>query len=202
MISGSFDAFFSVLPKNDDNNAVRGEYIGIDSSGNLVIGDRMVITIGMHDAAIIESGDITLIAPRERTEEVKQAVAILKQRGDPRVDSHLTEYRPWGSYTRLEDGPSYRIKRITVPPGRRLSLQMHHHRSEHWVVVHGTAKVHIDGQERLLRKGESTFVPIGAVHRLENPGLVPLEIIEVQIGEYIGEDDIVRFQDDYHRNEK
>ena len=199
---GSFDAFFSVLPKNDDNNAVRGEYIGLDSSGNLVIGDRMVITIGMHDAAIIESGDITLIAPRERTEEVKQAVAILKQRGDPRVDSHLTEYRPWGSYTRLEDGSSYRIKRITVPPGRRLSLQMHHHRSEHWVVVHGTAKVYIDGQERLLRKGESTFVPIGAVHRLENPGLVPLEIIEVQIGEYIGEDDIIRYQDDYHRNEK
>jgi mannose-1-phosphate guanylyltransferase / mannose-6-phosphate isomerase len=199
---GSFNAFFSVLPKNDDNNAVQGEYIGLDSSGNLVIADRMVITIGMHDAAIIESGDITLIAPRERAEEVKQAVAILKQRGDPRVDSHLTEYRPWGSYTRLEDAPSYRIKRITVPPGRRLSLQMHHHRSEHWVVVHGTAKVHIDGQERLLRKGESTFVQIGAVHRLENPGLVPLELIEVQIGEYIGEDDIIRYKDDYHRNEK
>ncbi len=197
---GSFDAFYSVLPKNEDKNAVRGEYIGLDSSGNLVIGDRMVITVGIHDTAIIDSGDITFIAPRERTEEAKQAVAILKQRGDPRVDSHLTEYRPWGSYTRLEDGPSYRIKRITVPPGRRLSLQMHHHRSEHWVVVHGTAKVHIDGQDQLLRKGESTFVPIGAVHRLENPGLVPLEIIEVQIGEYIGEDDIIRYQDDYHRN--
>ncbi|HQA80603.1 MAG TPA: cupin domain-containing protein, partial [Methanoregulaceae archaeon] len=148
------------------------------------------------------SGDVTLIAPRHRAEEAKQAVALLKQKGDPRADSHLTEYRPWGSYTRLEDGPSYRIKRITVPSGRRLSLQMHHHRSEHWVVVHGTAKVHIDGQEHLLRKGESTFVPIGAVHRLENPGLVPLEIIEVQIGEYIGEDDIVRMQDDYHRVEK
>lgn len=199
---GSFDAFYSVLPKNDDNNAVRGEYIGLDSTGNLVVADRMVITIGMHDTAIIDSGDITFIAPRERTEEAKQAVALLKQKGDPRADSHLTEYRPWGSYTRLEDGPSYRIKRITVPPGRRLSLQMHHHRSEHWVVVHGTAKVHIDGQERLLRKGESTFVPIGAVHRLENPGLVALEIIEVQIGEYIGEDDIIRYQDDYHRDEK
>lgn len=199
---GSFDALYSVLPKNDDNNAVRGEYIGLDSTGNLVIADRMVITIGMHDTAIIDSGDITFIAPRERTGEAKQAVALLKQKGDPRADSHLTEYRPWGSYTRLEDGPSYRIKRITVPPGRRLSLQMHHHRSEHWVVVRGTAKVHIDGQERLLRKGESTFVPIGAVHRLENPGLVALEIIEVQIGEYIGEDDIIRYQDDYHRDEK
>jgi mannose-1-phosphate guanylyltransferase/mannose-6-phosphate isomerase len=111
----------------------------------------------------------------------------------------MTEYRPWGSFTRLEDGPSYRIKRITVPPKRRLSLQMHHHRSEHWVVVHGTALVSIDGALRLLRKGESTFVPIGSVHRLENPGLVPLDIIEVQIGEYIGEDDIVRFDDDYKR---
>jgi mannose-1-phosphate guanylyltransferase/mannose-6-phosphate isomerase len=199
---GSFDALYSVLRKNEEGNAVRGEYIGLDSTGNLVIGDRMVITIGMHDTAIIDSGDITLIAPRERSEEAKQAVAILKKRDDPRADSHLTEYRPWGSYTRLEDGPSYRIKRITVPQGRRLSLQMHHHRSEHWVVVHGTAKVHIDGQEHLLRKGESTFVPIGAVHRLENPGLVPLEIIEVQIGEYIGEDDIIRYRDDYHRNEK
>jgi mannose-1-phosphate guanylyltransferase/mannose-6-phosphate isomerase len=196
---GSFDAFYAVLPKNGDRNAVRGEYIGLDSTGNLVIGDRMVITIGVHDTAVIDSGDITFIAPRERTEEAKQAVAILKQKSDPRADSHLTEHRPWGSYTRLEDGPSYRIKRITVPPGRRLSLQMHHHRSEHWVVVHGTAKVQIDGQEHLLRKGESTFVPIGAVHRLENPGLVPLELIEVQIGEYIGEDDIVRYQDDYHR---
>ena len=196
---GSFDAFYSVLQKNGDDNAIRGEYIGLDSTGNLVIGDRLVITIGIRDTAIIDSGDITLIAPRERAHEAKEAVAILKEKGDPRADSHLTEYRPWGSYTRLEDGPSYRIKRITVPPGRRLSLQMHHHRSEHWVVVHGTAKVHIDGQERLLRKGESTFVPIGAVHRLENPGLVALEIIEVQIGEYIGEDDIVRIQDDYQR---
>ncbi|OPZ44177.1 MAG: Mannose-6-phosphate isomerase [Euryarchaeota archaeon ADurb.BinA087] len=199
---GSFDSFYSYFPKNGDTNAVRGEYIGLDSTGNLVMGDHLVVTIGVHDTAIIDSGDVTLIAPRHRAEEAKQAVALLKQQGDPRADSHLTEYRPWGSYTRLEDGPSYRIKRITVPSGRRLSLQMHHHRSEHWVVVHGTAKVHIDGQEHLLRKGESTFVPIGAVHRLENPGLVPLEIIEVQIGEYIGEDDIVRMQDDYHRVEK
>jgi len=199
---GSFDSFYSYFPKNGDTNAVRGEYIGLDSTGNLVMGDHLVVTIGVHDTAIIDSGDVTLIAPRHRAEEAKQAVALLKQKGDPRADSHLTEYRPWGSYTRLEDGPSYRIKRITVPSGRRLSLQMHHHRSEHWVVVHGTAKVHIDGQEHLLRKGESTFVPIGAVHRLENPGLVPLEIIEVQIGEYIGEDDIVRMQDDYHRVEK
>jgi mannose-1-phosphate guanylyltransferase/mannose-6-phosphate isomerase len=199
---GSFDSFYAVFEKNEDDNAVRGEYLGLDSYRNLVIGDRMVITIGIQDMAIIDTGDITFIAPRERTEEAKHAVEILKERGDPRADSHMTEHRPWGSFTRLEDGPSYRIKRITVPPKRRLSLQMHHHRSEHWVVVHGTAKVSVDGDERLLRKGESTFVPIGSVHRLENPGLVPLEIIEVQIGEYIGEDDIIRFQDDYQRDQE
>jgi len=199
---GSFDSFYAVFEKNEDENAVRGEYLGLDSYRNLVIGDRMVITIGVQDTAIIDTGDIIFIAPRERTEEAKRAVEILKERGDPRADSHMTEHRPWGSFTRLEDGPSYRIKRITVPSKRRLSLQMHHHRSEHWVVVHGTAKVIVDGDERLLRKGESTFVPIGSVHRLENPGLVPLEIIEVQIGEYIGEDDIIRFQDDYQRDQE
>ena len=197
---GTFDALYSVFPRNQYENAVTGEYLGIDSSRNLVIGDHLVITIGVHDTAIIDSGDITFIVPRDRAEETKKAVELLQAQGDPRVDRHLTEHRPWGSYTRLEDGPSYRIKRITVPPGRRLSLQMHHHRSEHWVVVHGTARAIIDGQDLLVRKGESTFVPIGAVHRLENPGLVPLELIEVQIGEYIGEDDIIRFDDDYHRD--
>ncbi len=115
---GSFDSFYSYFPKNGDTNAVRGEYIGLDSTGNLVMGDHLVVTIGVHDTAIIDSGDVTLIAPRHRAEEAKQAVALLKQKGDPRADSHLTEYRPWGSYTRLEDGPSYRIKRITVPSGR------------------------------------------------------------------------------------
>ena len=114
----------------------------------------------------------------------------------------MTVHRPWGSFTRLEDGQFYTIKRITVPPQKRLSLQMHHHRSEHWVVVSGTAKVAIDGRESLLRNGESTFVPIGSKHRLENPGLVPIEIIEVQIGEYIGEDDIVRFDDDFGREQE
>jgi mannose-1-phosphate guanylyltransferase/mannose-6-phosphate isomerase len=196
---GSFDSFYEIFDKDGNENAVRGEYLGLDSHRNLIMGDRMVITVGIKDTAVIDTGDITFIVPRDRTEEAKRAVEVLKGRNDPRADFHMTEYRPWGSFTRLEDGPSYRIKRITVPPKRRLSLQMHHHRSEHWVVVHGTALVSIDGALRLLRKGESTFVPIGSVHRLENPGLVPLDIIEVQIGEYIGEDDIVRFDDDYKR---
>jgi mannose-1-phosphate guanylyltransferase/mannose-6-phosphate isomerase len=114
----------------------------------------------------------------------------------------MTVHRPWGSFTRLEDGQFYTIKRITVPPQKRLSLQMHHHRSEHWVVVSGTAKVTINGKESLVLNGESTYVPIGSKHRLENPGLVPLEIIEVQIGEYIGEDDIIRFDDDFGRDKE
>jgi mannose-1-phosphate guanylyltransferase/mannose-6-phosphate isomerase len=196
---GTFDALYAVFPKVGGENAVKGEYLGIDSSQNLVIADRMIITIGVNDTAIIDSGDITFIIPRNRAEETKKAVEILKERKDPRVDTSLTEHRPWGSFTRLEDGNAYRIKRITIPPKRRLSLQMHHHRSEHWVVVQGTAKVTMDGKEYLLRKGESTYVPIGSVHRLENPGIIPLEIIEVQIGEHITEDDIVRFMDDYQR---
>ena len=199
---GTFDALYEVLPKQEGENAVRGEYLGIDSSKNLVFADRMVITVGVSDTTIINTGDITFIIPRGRAEDVKKVVEALKEKRDPRADTPLTEHRPWGSFTRLEDGHHYRIKRITVPLGRRLSLQMHHHRSEHWVVVNGTARVTLDGKEYLLRKGESTFVPIGSVHRLENPGLIPLEIIEVQIGDHITEDDIVRFSDDYHRAEK
>jgi len=199
---GTFDSLYTALPKQEGENAVRGEYLGIDSSKNLVFSDHLVITVGVNDTAIIDTGDITFIISRDRAEETKEAVETLKERHDPRIETALTEYRPWGSYTLLEDGQHYRIKRITFPPGRRLSLQMHHHRSEHWVVVNGTARVTLDGKEYLLRKGESTFVPIGSAHRLENPGLIPLEIIEVQIGDHITEDDIVRFSDDYHRAEK
>jgi mannose-1-phosphate guanylyltransferase/mannose-6-phosphate isomerase len=196
---GTFDALYSVFPKVEGENAVKGEFLGIDSTENLVIGDRMIITLGVHNTAIIDSGDITFVIPRDRAEETRKVVEFLKEHDDPRVDTPLTEHRPWGAFTRLEDGRGYRIKRITVPPGRKLSLQMHHHRSEHWVVVQGTARVTMDGRDYLLRKGESTFVPIGSIHRLENPGMIPLEIIEVQIGDHISEDDIIRLEDDYNR---
>jgi len=199
---GSFDAIYSIFTKNGQENAVRGEHIGIDSRRNLVISSRLVTTIGVNDFAIIETKDAILITPRNRAHEVKKIVQHLREKDDGRAEVHTTVHRPWGSYSRLEDGQFYSIKRITVPPQKRLSLQMHHHRSEHWVVVTGTAKVIIDGKEHLLRKGESTFVPIGSMHRLENPGLVPLEMIEVQIGDYIGEDDIVRVDDDYGRVEE
>ena len=199
---GSFDAIYSIFTKNGQENAVRGEHIGIDSCRNLVISSRLVTTIGVNDFAIIETKDAILITPRHRAHEVKKIVEHLREKDDERAEVHTTVHRPWGSYSRLEDGQFYSIKRITVPPQKRLSLQKHHHRSEHWVVVTGTAKVTIDGKELLLHKGESTFVPIGSMHRLENPGLVPLELIEVQIGDYIGEDDIVRFDDDYGRVEE
>jgi mannose-1-phosphate guanylyltransferase/mannose-6-phosphate isomerase len=199
---GSFDAIYSVLTKNSDENAVQGEHIGVDSCRNLIISDRLVTTIGVSDFAIIETRDAILVAPRERAQEVKKVVEHLRANEDERAEIHMTVHRPWGSFTRLEDGQFYTIKRITVPPQKRLSLQMHHHRSEHWVVVSGTAKVTINGKESLVLNGESTYVPIGSKHRLENPGLVPLEIIEVQIGEYIGEDDIIRFDDDFGRDKE
>jgi len=199
---GSFDAIYSVFDKDLNENAIRGEYIGIDSHRNLVISNRLVTTIGVNDFAVIETDDAILIAPRNRTQDVKKIVELLRVNKDTRAELHTTVHRPWGSYTRLEDGKFYTIKRISVPPQKRLSLQMHHHRSEHWVVVTGTAQVTIEGKEFFLRKGESTFIPIGSVHRLENPGILPLELIEVQIGEYISEDDILRFDDDYGRLEK
>jgi len=196
---GTFDAIYAEFGKNGEANAVQGQHIGIDSSNNLVIGERLIATIGVNDFAIIETKDVILIAPRDRSQDVKKIVEHLRKTGDTRAEFHTTVHRPWGSYTRLEDGKSYTIKRITVPPKKRLSLQLHHHRSEHWIVVSGTAKVTIDGKISLIQRGESTFVPIGSKHRLENPGHIPLELIEVQIGEYIGEDDITRLDDDYNR---
>ncbi|MBP7411073.1 MAG: mannose-1-phosphate guanylyltransferase/mannose-6-phosphate isomerase [Methanoculleus sp.] len=196
---GNFDALYAALQKNGDANAVRGEHIGIDSSANLIIADRLVATVGVHDLAIVETKDAILVAARDEAQRVGEIAKALREKGDSRALFHTRVHRPWGSYTNLEEGRSYKIKRVTVPPKRRLSLQMHHHRSEHWVVVTGCAEVTIGEKTYLLRNGESTFVPAGTVHRLANPGLLPLELIEVQIGEYTGEDDIVRFEDDFER---
>ena len=196
---GNFDALYAALPKNGNGNAVRGEYIGIDSSENLIIADRLVATVGVHDLAIVETKDAILVADRDEAQRVGEIAKALREKGDSRALFHTQVHRPWGSYTNLEEGRSYKIKRVTVPPERRLSLQMHHHRSEHWVVVTGCAEVTIGDATYLLRNGESTFVPAGTIHRLANPGLLPLELIEVQIGEYTGEDDIVRYEDDFER---
>ncbi len=196
---GSFDAIYEIMEKDESGNAIRGEFLGVDSNNNLIISEGLVTTVDVENMVIINTKDVTLVCPRESSQKVREIVRALRERSDERAEHHITVYRPWGSYTVLEEGNGYKVKRLTVLPGKRLSLQMHHHRSEFWVVVKGTAKVTVDDREFLLRKGESTFIPIGAKHRLENPGKVTLEVIEVQIGEYLGEDDIVRFADDFGR---
>ncbi len=196
---GSFDAIYDVYDKDKDENAGRGEFIAVDSSKNLVITKRLTALVGVENLAVIDSGDALLIAKRGETQKVKEIFKILKNKGDERAITDKTAYRPWGQYTVLEDGERYKIKHIVVLPKKRLSLQMHYHRSEHWIVVRGMAKIVVNGKEMFLRNGESTFIFSGFTHRLENPGKVPLEVIEVQIGEYLGEDDIERFEDDFGR---
>ncbi len=201
---GSFDAIYEVLEKDSDGNAVRirgrrGYHIGVNSSNNLIMTERLTATVGVDDMIIIDTGDALLVAKKGESQRVREVYKTLKELGDERVMIHRTAYRPWGSYTVLEEGERYKIKRLTVLPSKKLSLQMHYHRSEHWVVVRGTARVKVSDEERLLRPGESTFIPAGTVHRLENPGKVVLEVIETQIGEYLGEDDIVRLKDDFGR---
>lgn len=193
---GSFDAIYEIMEKDKNKNAVKGEVLSIDSKNNLIIGESLIATIGIENAIIVDSGDAILVCSREESQKVKELVKILKEKGDKRAEVHRTIYRPWGSFTILEEGPFYKILKIKVLPKKKLGLRMHYYRSEHWVVVKGTAKVEVDGREFLLRTGESTFVPAGVKYRLENPGILPLEVIEVQIGEYLGEDDIVRFEED------
>jgi mannose-1-phosphate guanylyltransferase/mannose-6-phosphate isomerase len=201
---GSFDAIYDVLGKDESGNAIRmsgknAYHIGINSGNNLIMAERLTATVGVEDLIIIDTDDALLIAHRGESQRVKEVYRLLKERDDERVMVHRTAYRPWGSYTVLEENDRYKIKRLTVLPGKKLSLQMHYHRSEHWVVVRGTARVLVGDREVLLRPGESTFIPAGVKHRLENPGRVVLEVIETQIGEYLGEDDIIRFEDDFGR---
>jgi mannose-1-phosphate guanylyltransferase/mannose-6-phosphate isomerase len=193
---GSFDALYEIMDKNEDKNAVRGEYISIESKNNLVIGESLIATIGIENTIIVDAGDAILICSRDKSQKVKEIVEVLKNRGDRRAEIHRTVYQPWGSYTVLEEGQFYKIRRLSILPKKSLCLRVHYHRSEHWIVVRGIAKVEVDGKEFLLRTGESTFVPAGLKYKLENPGLLPLEILEVQIGEYLGDDDVVRFEED------
>ncbi len=196
---GSFDALYEVFEKNRKGDVVKGECISIDSKNNFMFGEKLIVAIGVEDTVIVDTRDAVLVCSKKDAQKVKDVVEILKSKGDERAEVHRTSYRPWGSFTVLEEGDFYKIKRLTVLPKKRLSLQKHYHRSEHWVVVKGTAKVTVEDKEFLLRKGESTFIHAGKKHRLENPGMLPLEVIEIQIGEYLGEDDIVRFQDDFKR---
>ena len=197
---GSWGSLDEVASKDKAGNVVVGRVIDIDSQRSIVYGDRRVVaTIGLTDMVVVDTPDATLVCPKSRAQDVKKMVEILKQQGAPEHLEHLTVHRPWGSYTVLEEGQGYKVKRVTVKPGGRLSLQMHHKRSEHWVVIAGTARVTRGDEVFDLKVGHSTEIPVETRHRLENPGQETLHIIEVQNGPYLGEDDIVRFQDDYGR---
>ena len=197
---GSWTALAELTHADRDGNRVQGDTVLVGSRGCFVQSDdRTVAAVGVEDLVVIDTADALLVAHRDRVQEVKEVVARLKKSGHEAYKQHRTVFRPWGSYTVLENGSRYKIKRIEVKPGESLSLQMHHHRSEHWIVVSGMARVVNGEDEFFVRPNESTYIPAGHKHRLENPGVVNLVMIEVQSGEYLGEDDIVRFSDVYGR---
>ena len=197
---GSWDSLYDVLDKNGRGNIKMGDVVAIDTKDTLIISDkRFVATIGLEDCLIVDTDDALLIAKRGETQKVREIVNKLKEDDRKEALEQVTTYRPWGSYTVFEEGERYKIKRVVVNPGERLSLQLHHHRSEHWVVIKGKAKVTIGDVETFVHENESVYIPELTRHRLENPGKVPLEIIEVQNGEYVGEDDIERIDDAYGR---
>lgn len=197
---GSWESLYEILEKDSSGNALIGESVNIGTENSLIVTNkRLTATLGLQDTLVIETEDALLIAKKGESQKVREIVKILTKKAAQLVEEHTTVYRPWGSFTLLETGHRYKIKRITVNPGASLSLQMHHHRSEHWVVVKGTAKVKIGDREQYVHENESVYVPKSTLHRLENPGKIPLEIIEVQVGEYVEEDDIKRFEDIYGR---
>ena len=197
---GSWDAVYEALPTDERGNALKGNARLIGGRDNLLYGhDRLIFGVDLQDMLVVDTPDALFVAPRGSSQKVREAVRELRDEGRREVFEAPVNARPWGTYETLGQADRYRIKRIVVEPGARLSLQYHHHRSEHWVVVRGTAMVALDGSESLVYEGQSCYVPKGVPHRLSNPGKVPLEIIEVQNGEYVGEDDIVRMDDDYRR---
>jgi mannose-1-phosphate guanylyltransferase/mannose-6-phosphate isomerase len=197
---GSWSSLFDALPSDEEGNVLQGDVLVHDTHDCYVHStSRLVTAVGMDDHIIVETKDAVLVAPKERVQDVKELVAMLKSAGRSESAWHREVYRPWGSYDSLDDGDRFQVKRLSLKPGGMLSLQMHHHRAEHWIVVQGTARVTCGDKTFLLSENESTYVPIGATHRIENPGKVPLHIVEVRSGTYMGEDDIVRFEDSYGR---
>lgn len=197
---GSWDALWELAERDGDNNLLHGDVLAESSEGCLVRADsRLVGLLGVRDLVVVDTDDAVLIADKNCVQDVKKLVERLKDSERSEALRHRKVYRPWGYYDSIDAGPRFQVKRILVKPGQQLSLQMHHHRAEHWVVVRGTARVTRGEEELLLTENQSTFIPLGVVHRLENPGTIPLELIEVQSGSYLGEDDIVRFDDSYGR---
>lgn len=197
---GSWSALWDVSDKDHNGNTFAGDVIAQDTESTLVRADsRLVATVGVSDLVIIETKDALLVAHKDRVQDVKKVVERIRNDGRHEHMNHREVYRPWGVYDSIDNGNRYQVKRITVKPGAKLSVQMHHHRAEHWIVVSGTAKVTNGEKTYLVTENQSTYIPIGQVHSLENPGVINLELIEVQSGSYLGEDDIVRFKDMYGR---
>jgi mannose-1-phosphate guanylyltransferase len=200
---GSWSALWSELDKDENNNATRGDVITEATCNSFIhSSDRLVSTIGLDNIVIVDTPDAVLVANKDSVQDVKNIVAQLKEAKRTEHIHHREVYRPWGRYDSVDIGERFQVKRITVKAGAKLSVQMHHHRAEHWIVVSGTAKVRNGEKEFLLTENQSTYIPIGTIHSLENPGKVDLELIEVQSGSYLGEDDIVRFEDKYGRSDK
>ncbi len=197
---GSWAALWEVGEQDDDGNVVRGDVLSHDSHNSyLHSSHRLIAAVGVDDLVVVETADAVLVSPKDRVQEVKKIVTMLRHDERSEANLHRQVFRPWGSYEGIMNGDRFQVKIITVTPGATLSLQMHHHRAEHWIVVSGTARITKGEEVFNLSENESTYIPLGTTHRLENPGVIPLELIEVQSGSYLGEDDIVRFEDQYGR---
>ncbi|MEB3208829.1 MAG: mannose-1-phosphate guanylyltransferase/mannose-6-phosphate isomerase [Synechococcus sp.] len=199
---GSWSALWETADQNPDGNVLRGRVIS-EASRNCYLRSehRLVVGLGVEDLVVVETDDVVLVAHRDRAQDVKTIVGLLEQEGARESKAHRRIYRPWGAYDGVTEGERWQVKKIVVNPGASLSLQMHHHRAEHWIVVQGTAVVEKDGIEELVGENQSTYIPLGCKHRLSNRGKIPVELIEVQSGPYLGEDDIVRFEDRYGRSD-
>ena len=197
---GSWSALWDVAKKDDQGNALNGDVLTVDTENCFLhASSRLVTTVGLRDLVVVETSDAVMVATKDQVQDVKLVVEALKSQNRAEADVHRKVYRPWGYYDLVDHGERHNAKRIVVNPGAKLSVQKHHHRAEHWVVVKGTATVTKGEEVILLTENESTYIPLGVVHSLENPGVIPLEMIEVQSGSYLGEDDIVRFDDKYGR---
>ena len=196
---GSWSALWDVSDKDAKGNAHHGDVIELDCRNTYAYGSRLIAMVGLEDVVVVETDDAVMVGHRDRVQDIKEVVNRIKREGRSEAAAHRKVYRPWGAYDSIDNGARFQVKRITVKPGAVLSLQMHHHRAEHWIVVSGTAEVTRGEETILLTENQSTYIPLGVTHRLRNPGKLPLELIEVQSGSYLGEDDIVRFEDAYGR---
>lgn len=196
---GSWSSLLDVSEQDGQGNAHHGDVIQLDCKNTYAYGSRLIAMVGLENVVVVETDDAVLVGHRDRIQEVKEVVSQIKSAGRSEATWHRKVYRPWGAYDSIDMGQRFQVKRITVKPGATLSLQMHHHRAEHWIVVSGTAEVTRGEEVLLLTENQSTYIPLGVTHRLKNPGKLPLELIEVQSGSYLGEDDIVRFEDTYGR---